>query len=78
MISVVHVVLDALAKENTQPEPTRIHRLAVDLWQIAKEIKKANRIKTIFSRTAIRLLVSVGLEYAVKRGFIPEKDDKDL
>jgi len=74
MLKVVQCVLDALGKKEGQPEMTRVRKLAVDLWQIAKEIKKNNKVETIFNRTSYYRLISVGVEYAVKRGFIPESN----
>ena len=75
ILSVVHGVLEALASRNTNLEPTRVHRLAIDLWQTANDLKKVNRKKTVFNRTVFYQLVSAGLEYAVKRGFVPESND---
>ncbi len=72
MLSVVICVLEALASENSQPPPTKVHRLAIDLWQTANDLKKDNRIRKIFNRTIFRQLVSAGLDYAVNRGFVPE------
>ena len=72
MLSVVICVLEALASENSQPPPTKVHRLAIDLWQTANDLKKDNRIRKIFNRTIFYQLVSAGLDYAVNRRFVPE------
>ena len=74
MFGAVQCVLDALSQPDVQPEIARVYRMAVDLWQIAKEIKNNNRIDKIFNRTAFSQIVSAGVEYAVARGFIPESD----
>ena len=75
MFGAVQCVLDVLSRPEGQPEVKRVYRMAVDLWQVAKEIKNNNRSNTIFNRTAFNTLVSAGVEIAVTRGFIPESDD---
>ena len=74
MFGAVHCVLEALSRENDQPEIPRVHRMAVDLWKIAEHVKLNNRMDSIFNRTGFHRVVSAGVELAVKRGFIPEGD----
>lgn len=78
MLGVVHGVLESLASEDNQPEPTRVHRLAIDLWQTAKDLKKRNRKATIFNRTLFSQIVAAGTVYAVQREFIPEIEEGDM
>ncbi len=47
MLSVVLRVLEALASANTQPKPTEVHRLAIDLWQIANDLKRVSLFRKV-------------------------------
>ena len=74
MFGVVKCILDALGQPEGHPEVTRVHKMAKDLLQIAKQIKKKNRITHIFTRSLFHQLVIAGVELSVQRGFIPAND----
>ncbi len=74
MKGAVQCVFEALGREQGQPQIPRVYKFAVELWQVAKEIKESNQFDLMFNRTTYYQLIPAGVEYAVKRGFISNND----
>lgn len=70
MISMIHGVYDVLASESGNPEILEVHKMAIELWKYATQLKKELNLENLYSRYTFLLLVSAGTQLAQRRGFI--------